>query len=170
MQDVSALRLDAGVGAATHLQVGVPGHEHVLLLVRALHHHADEGLEALLDGAHLPEEPEAHVRRDLVVARAAGVQLPAEGADELGQPALVGGVDVLVVGLDFELRNVSAMLRAVCAARAHSALLPLLLDRLEAVHDLLLFLLRQDAYARKAFRVRDRSRNVRSVHALIISQ
>lgn len=89
----------------TNLQVSVAGHEDILLLVRAFHHHADEVLQTFFDSANLPEEPQAHVRGDLVVARAAGVELSAKRTDKLGEAALVRSVDVLVVGLDLELHR-----------------------------------------------------------------
>lgn len=49
-------------------------------------------------------KPQAHVGGDLLVAAAAGVQLPRDVlADDLAQAALVGGVDVLVgAGDDLE--------------------------------------------------------------------
>ncbi len=47
-------------------------------------------------------EVEQHVGGDLIVAAAAGVQPPAGVADQLGEPALDGGVDVLVGRLDVE--------------------------------------------------------------------
>ena len=68
---------------AAHLQMRVPGHEDVLLLVCTLHHHTDEVLQALLHRAHLSKQPQAHVRRNLVISRASGVQLPTEGTDQL---------------------------------------------------------------------------------------
>ena len=52
-----------------------------------------------------------HVGGDLVVARARGVQLAADGADELGQAPLDRHVDVLVVGCELE--------RAVLELRRH---------------------------------------------------
>ncbi len=48
-------------------------------------------------------QPQPRVGRDLVVAAAPRVQLPAGGADQLRQAALVGRVDVLVAGLDDKL-------------------------------------------------------------------
>lgn len=85
------------------LQVSVARHEDVFLLVRAFYHHADEVLQTFFDGANLSEEPQAHVRGDLVVARTAGVELSAKRTDKLGESPFVRSVDVLIVGLDLEL-------------------------------------------------------------------
>ena len=54
-----------------------------------------------------------HVGRDLVVARAGGVQLAADRAGDLGQPPLDRHVDVLVVGPERELARVELRLDAV---------------------------------------------------------
>jgi hypothetical protein len=88
---------------AAHLQVRVAGHEVVALPVSALNHDADERAQACLNLLDFVHEPEPHVGRDLVVARAARVQLAAEWADDLAQAPLVRGVDVFVVRLRFEL-------------------------------------------------------------------
>ena len=56
-----------------------------------------------LDGEDLALHVQAHVDRDLVVAGAAGVDLLAEVAEALGEHALDGHVDVLVVLADGEL-------------------------------------------------------------------
>lgn len=90
--------------------MGVPREDVVLLVVRALDEDADERLEVVLRGLDLVKQPEADVSRDLVVARAARVQLAAERANELAEAALVGGVDVLVVLLGRELRCGSGVL------------------------------------------------------------
>src|SRR5260221_520544 len=41
-------------------------------------------------------DPEAEIGRDLVVARARGVEAPGDGADQLGEPRLDVEVDVFV--------------------------------------------------------------------------
>ena len=53
---------------------------------------------------------EAQVERHLVVAAAAGVQLAADRADQLGQPALDRHVDVLVGGREAERAGVELLL------------------------------------------------------------
>ena len=78
--------LEVGVAG----QVGVagrlgPGQQHVL-----------QGDDEPGDGDQLALAPQPQVGGDLVVAAAGGVQLGAGGAGELGDPALDGGVDVLV--------------------------------------------------------------------------
>ena len=50
----------------------------------------------------LPAGVEAEVGGDLVVAAATGVELGPHVAGDLGDPALDGGVDVLVAGLEDE--------------------------------------------------------------------
>jgi hypothetical protein len=66
-----------------HLEVRVPGHQVVRLLIRTLHEDVDDALERGLDLTDGAEQPETHVRRDLIVAGAASVQLAAERADQL---------------------------------------------------------------------------------------
>lgn len=80
------------------LQMGIPGHDVVDLTLRARDRHAHQVRQAIVQLAQLVAQPQTHIRCDLLVARAAGVQLPADLlADDLAEPALVGGVDVLVV-------------------------------------------------------------------------
>lgn len=87
-----------GLGA---LQVCVPGHNVVDLGLCALRDDGQEALEEALEPVELVAQPQAHVGGDLLVAAAAGVQLPRDVlADDLAQAALVGGVDVLVGGGD----------------------------------------------------------------------
>ena len=52
------------------------------------------------EGGELALAPEAQGRRDLVVAAAAGVELGAGRARQLGHAPFDGGVDVLVAGLE----------------------------------------------------------------------
>lgn len=108
-----------GLGA---LQVGVAGHDVVDLGLCALRDDAQEALEEGLELVELVAQPQSHVGGDLLVAAAAGVQLPRDVlADDLAPAALVGGVDVLVgAGDDLE-----------------GAGLPLLLDLEQAGLDLL---------------------------------
>ena len=76
---VYVMRLD---GQNTHLEMGVPWEDKVLFVVCAFDEDAYERLEVVLHGGYLVEEPEADVGRDLVVARAARVQLASDGADD----------------------------------------------------------------------------------------
>lgn len=108
-----------GLGA---LKVGVARHDVVDLCLGALRDDAQEALEGGLELVELVAQPHAHIGGDLLVAAAAGVQLPRDVlADDLAQAASVGGVDVLVgAGDDLE-----------------GAGLPLLLDLEQAGLDLL---------------------------------
>lgn len=72
-------------------------------------------------------------------------------ADDLGQTALVGGVNVLVVGRNLE-----------------SAVGPLLLDELETTGDLLLLVLVEDAGLEEGLGECNRALDVGSVHALVV--
>ena len=83
-----------GLGA---LQVGVARHRPVLVARGELHEHALERLQLLERLQRVRAREHRHVRRDLVVARAGGVEPAADGADDLRQPPLDRHVDVLVV-------------------------------------------------------------------------
>ena len=83
--------------------MGVPRHEVVPLLVSALDHDPDECDQACVYLADLFEEPKAHVRRNLIIPRPAGVQLPSQRPNQLAQAALVRSVNVLVVRLNLKL-------------------------------------------------------------------
>ena len=78
------------------LKVRVAGHEDVRLGGGALRSDGHERAHLLAELRALVAQVQPQVGHHLVVARAAGVHLAANGADELGEPALVGGVDVLV--------------------------------------------------------------------------
>lgn len=84
-----------GLGA---LQVGVTRHDVVDLGLCVLRDDVQDALEEALE---LVAQPQAHVGGDLLVAAAAGVQLPRDVfADDLAQAALAGSVDVLVCAGD----------------------------------------------------------------------
>ena len=83
--------------------MGVPRHEVVPLLVGALDHDPDECDQARFYLADLLEEPEAHIRRNLIIPRPAGVQFPSQWPDQFAQAALVRGVNILVVLLNLKL-------------------------------------------------------------------
>lgn len=85
------------------LEVSVAGHKDVNVLLGAGDGDLDEVTEVGVENAQLITQPETHVSSDLLVARAAGVQLAANLlANDLAESTLVGGVDVLVVLLGFE--------------------------------------------------------------------
>ena len=84
------------------LQVGEARHDDVHLALRALHRDGDELPEVSAEEHELVSEPHAGVGGHLVVARSTGVELAGDWADELAEPSLVRGVDVLVAGLDDE--------------------------------------------------------------------
>ena len=93
----------APAGGLGGLEMGIARHEESDFGCGALYGDADEGAQLLLRGFELFSQPEPEVGRDLIVAAAAGVQFSGYGADQFGQAAFVGGVDVLVAGLNFKL-------------------------------------------------------------------
>ena len=78
------------------LEVGVAGQVGVSGRFRSRQQDVLQGDGQPGDLDELALAPQAQVGGDLVVAAAGGVQLGAGGAGELGDPALDGGVDVLV--------------------------------------------------------------------------
>jgi hypothetical protein len=56
-------------------------------------------LDPVVDG---PAEIEAKVEGDLVVSRPSGMQVPGLRSNQLSEPALNGGVDILVCGLELK--------------------------------------------------------------------
>ncbi len=135
------------------LKMGVARHESIDLFPATRDHDLDQVLEVALDGLDLVHEPETHVGGDLVVPGPARVQLATDAADELGEASLVGGVNVLVVRVDFK-----------------GAILPLLTDLFEAGDDLVLLLLVEHAGLDEGSGVGLRSTNVLSVHALVVGE
>ena len=114
------------------------------------------------NGTH---QPDAHVSSDLVIAATASVKFAANVlANDLRQSPLVGGVNVLIVGLDDEL--VSA--RTYGIHGTYLVLGPLGLDKLETASDLSLLLLVEDTGLQQSLREGDRSFNVGSVHPLVV--
>ena len=87
--------------------------------------------------------PQAHIERDLVVARARGVQPPAGRPDDVGQPLLDVEVDVLELGRELEL-----------------AALDLGLDLGQPALDGAAVLGRQDALGHQHVTVRDGARDI----------
>ena len=107
-----------GLGA---LQVRVAGHRPVLVALGELHEHALEVLQLLERPERVRAREHGHVGRDLVVARAGGVELAADRADDLRQAALDRHVDVLVVVAERERPAVELGLDAVEAAQQRVA-------------------------------------------------
>lgn len=125
--------------ALTHLQVRVPRHDSIDLLLRPSDHHAQQRFEVFLDlgglvhlssvndaslrekhlrrRQHVLEEqnthqPDPHVRSDLVIPAPPSVQLPADIlADDLRETPFVGSVNVLIIRLDGKL-NISVEVQA----------------------------------------------------------
>ena len=84
------------------LQMGEARHHGGGMLDRALDQRLLEGLQrgiGVVDGV---ADIEPEIGRDLVVARARGMQPPGGRADQLGQPALDIHVDVLERALELE--------------------------------------------------------------------
>jgi len=63
--------------------MGVTWHQHIELVVGAVDEDRNEALKALNKNWDFAKKPQAHVGRDLVVARAARMQLPAKRPDKL---------------------------------------------------------------------------------------
>jgi hypothetical protein len=86
-----------------HLQVREAGHHGLDVLAGELDERALQLGEEGTDRPDLVAQPEAHVGRDLVVARAAGVQALAGVAGELDQARLDVEVNVFEVDAPFEV-------------------------------------------------------------------
>lgn len=79
------------------LKVRVPGHQDPALRLGPAHARRDELPQQRAQMRHFAQQPQAHVRGDLVVAGTARVELPGNrGANQIGQNPLVCRVDVLV--------------------------------------------------------------------------
>ena len=89
-----------GLGA---LQVRVARHAPVAVRLGELEQPRHQVGDQLGRARRAPADEERQVGRHLVVARAPGVQLAADRAGELGQPALDRHVDVLVGVAELEL-------------------------------------------------------------------
>ena len=103
------------------LEVGVAGHRPVEVRLGHAQDHALQVLQRLDRPQRVCAREHRHVRGHLVVARARGVQPPADGPDDLGQPPLHGHVDVLVGLLERELAVVELLLHPVQAAQQRVA-------------------------------------------------
>ena len=95
------------------LEVRVAGHRPVLVALGELDERALQLLQLLERLQRVRAREHRHVGRDLVVARARGVELAADRADDLRQPPLDRHVDVLVVLAERERAAVELLLDAL---------------------------------------------------------
>ena len=91
------------------LQMGVAGHQGVGVGLGLGQQGALEAQQGPIDGIDPIPQPEAHIGAHLVIATAAGVQLLAQGTQQLDQAPLHGEVHVL--GLDARLELTGGHLR-----------------------------------------------------------
>ncbi len=125
------------------LQMRVPGHDRLDLVLRAFDQRATEIRDRVVERRKAVDGEEAQVEGDLVVPAPSGVQLPGDLADDVAQPPLDDAVDV------FEI-----------ARPRERFLLHLLKDSLEATFDRLGFLLGEDPLPTEHPRVDEASSNV----------
>ena len=78
------------------LQVGVARHGKARVGVRRLGQGVGQVEHAAHEGEERPFGPEPQVGRDLIVAGATGMEFAGDRADDLTQPPLHAGVDILV--------------------------------------------------------------------------
>ena len=120
---------------------------------RPFDQHADERVKRDDRDRRRIAHEEHHIRCNLVVARSRSVQLAADRADELGQPALDRAVDVLIVGRKLE-----------------APVTQLLLDDAEAAQELPQVGVADDRAACEHHRVRPRLGEVVRPQALVEGQ
>ena len=106
------------------LEVRVAGEERVAMAAGERGERALHSGQGGVDGVALGAQPEAQVERHLIVPAPAGVELPADGADELGEPPLDRHVDVLVGGQEAEAAGVELAAHAREPALEARALAP----------------------------------------------
>jgi hypothetical protein len=88
------------------LQVRVSRHRPVEVGLGLVGEHGHQAVDRLDGVQRAGAHEHRQVGRDLVVARAGRVDLAADAADDLGQPAFDRHVDVLVVGVHLEAAGV----------------------------------------------------------------
>ena len=131
---IAPKRLDVGqqvVCERDHLRslkMGVAGHDRLDLVLCAFDKRASEIGDRIVQRRKGVDREEAEVEGDLVVPAPTGVQLSGDLADEVAEPTLDDGVDVLEIARPWE-----------------RLLLHLLSDSPKAAFDRLRFLLREDA-------------------------
>ena len=87
-----------------HLQMSIAWHKNMLLLVGAFRDYSDNAFQRVFNLPNLVHEPEPHIGHYLIISRSASVQLSSDrSAYKLAQSPFVGSVDILIIGLDFEL-------------------------------------------------------------------
>jgi len=79
------------------LQMGKTRHDARGMLARARHERGLQGLERRAGLVHGIAHPQPKIGRHLIVAAARGVKAPGHRADQFGQPALGGHVDVFEI-------------------------------------------------------------------------
>mmetsp|Transcript_3594 Transcript_3594/g.10220 ORF Transcript_3594/g.10220 Transcript_3594/m.10220 type:complete len:259 (-) Transcript_3594:46-822(-) len=137
----------------SRLQVGVTCHEDVDVLLGKFGTGLEEGGHILEDVALGLDGPKASVGGHLIIATTASVELTADGTDNLGKSALVGGMDVLIAGLFHKLAGG-----------------PLGLDLLEARNQLRAFLVGDDTTFVDGLGIGNRPANVLGPHSLVKAQ
>jgi hypothetical protein len=83
--------------------MGIARHEDILFLLGPINHDSNEPFQVSFNLRHLSQEPQSHVSRHLVISRTACVQFATERSNHLAQTTLHRRVNILVVGLNFEL-------------------------------------------------------------------
>ena len=84
------------------LQMGKAGHHRIGMRFGLVEQRRLQVTHRRVDAVDRAAHPEAEIGRDLVVARARGVQPPGGRADQLGEPRLDIEVDVLVLLAEHE--------------------------------------------------------------------
>ena len=84
------------------LQVGKSGHDRVGVFFRPVQKRADQGGKSVFRLFQLITDPEAKIKRHLVVARTRRVQAPCGRSDQIRQPRLDIHVDVFQPAREFE--------------------------------------------------------------------
>ena len=103
------------------LQMGVAGQQRVEVLAGAQHERLLEPEQAALRGAGRVAQVEREVRRDLVVAAAAGVEAPGHRPDQVAQARLDVHVHVLEARVEGELAPLDLPADALRARRRRAS-------------------------------------------------
>lgn len=77
--------------------------KEMLLLVCSLDHYADKTLETFFYTLYFLQQPQTHIRRDLIITRPTRVQFAAEGTNQFTKPTFVCRVNVFIILLYLEL-------------------------------------------------------------------
>ena len=80
--------------------MGIARHEQINFSFGPLHGHPDQLTEMRLQLGNFCTQPEANIGGNLVITAAPGVQFPGNSANQLGQAAFIGGVNIFIIGLD----------------------------------------------------------------------